>query len=51
MNVVRLFSVGDTTDAKDNLQNFNLIETKVNSARHSHHVYDHAVHRQVYKLT
>ena len=32
------------------LQNFNLLEAKVNSARHSYRVYNHAVHKQVYKL-
>ena len=51
MNVVRLFSCGATTDAKDYVRNFNLLEAKVNPARHSYHVYNHAVHKQVYKLT
>ena len=35
MNIVCLFSLGATTDAEDYLQNFNLIEAKVNPARHS----------------
>ena len=30
MNVVRLFSLGATTDTKDYLRNFNLLEAKVN---------------------
>ena len=51
MNVVRLFSLGATTDAEDYLQNFNLLEAKVNPSRHSHRVYNHAEHKQVYKLT
>ena len=51
MNVVRLFSLGATTDAKDYLRNFNLLEAKANPARRSYHVYNHAVHKQVYKLT
>ena len=51
MNVVRLFSLGATTDAKDYLRNFNLLEAKVNPARYSYRVYNHAVHKQVYKLT
>ena len=51
MNVVRLFSLGATTDAKDYRQNFNLFEAKVNPARHSYCVYNHAVHKQVHKLT
>ena len=29
------FSLGYTTDAEDYLQNFNLLEAKVNPARHS----------------
>ena len=51
MNVVRLFSLGATTDAKDCLRNFNLLEAKVNPARYSYRVYNDAVHKQVYKLT
>ena len=51
MNVVRLFSLGATTYAKDYLQNFNLPEAKVNLARHSYRVFNYAVHKQVYKLT
>ena len=51
MNVVRLFSLGATTDAKDYLQNFDLVEAKVNPTRYSYYVYNHAVHKQVYKLT
>ena len=51
MNVVRLFSLGATTDAEDYLQNFNLLEAKVNLARHSYRVYNHAVHKQVYRMT
>ena len=51
MNVVRLFSLGAATDAKDYRQNFNLFEAKVNPARHSYRVYNHAVHKQVYKVT
>ena len=51
MNVVRLFSLGATTDAKDYLRNFNLLEAKVNPARHSYGVYNHAVYKQVSKLT
>ena len=47
---VRLFSLGATTDAKDYLRNFNLLEAKVNPARHSYRVYNHAVHEQVCKL-
>ena len=43
MNIVRLFSLGVTTDAKDYLQDFNFLEAKVNPARHSYHVYNHAV--------
>ena len=35
MNAVRLFSFGATTDAKDYLINFNLLEAKVNPARYS----------------
>ena len=35
MNVVRLFSLGATTAAKDYLQNFKLLEAKINPARHS----------------
>ena len=35
MNVVRRFSLGATTDAKDYLQNFKLLEAKINPARHS----------------
>ena len=35
MNVVRLFSLGATTDAKDYLRNFNLPEAKGNPATHS----------------
>ena len=50
-NAVHLFSLGATTDAKDYLQNFNLLGAKVNPARHSYLVYNHAVHKQVYKLT
>ena len=50
MNVVRLY-LGATTDAKDYLQNFNLLEAKVKPARHSYRVYNHAVHKRVYKLT
>ena len=45
------FSLGATTDAEDYLQNFNLLEAKVNPARHSYRVYNHAIHKQVYKLT
>ena len=51
MNVVRLFSLGFTTEAKDYLRNFNLPEAKVNPARHSYGVYNHAVHKQVYNMT
>ena len=51
MNVVRLFSLGATTDAKDYLRNFNLLEAKVNPTRHSYRVHNHAVNKQVYKLT
>ena len=51
MNVVRHFSLGATTDAKDYRQNFNLLEAKENPARHSYRIYNHAVHKQVYKLT
>ena len=51
MNVVHLFSLGATADAKGYLRNFNLLEAKVNPARHSYHVHNHAVHKQVYKLT
>ena len=51
MNVVRIFSFGATTDVKDYLQNFNLLEAKINPARYSYRVYNHAVHKQVYKLT
>ena len=50
MNVVRLFSLGATTDAKDYLRNFNLLEARVISTRHSYCVYNHAVHEQVHKL-
>ena len=45
------FSLGATTDAEDYLQNFNLLEAKVNPARHSYRVYNHAVHKQVYRMT
>ena len=51
MNVVRLFSLRATTDAKDYLQNFNLLKAKANPAGHSYRVYNHAVHKQVYNLT
>ena len=51
MNVVRHFSLGATTDTKDYRQNFNLLEAKENPARHSYRIYNHAVHKQVYKLT
>ena len=51
MNVVSLFSLGATTDAKDYLPNFNLLEAKVNPARYSYRVYNHTVQKQVYKLT
>ena len=51
MNVVRLFSLGATNDAKDCLRNFKLLEVKVSPARYSYRVYNHAVHKQVYKLT
>ena len=51
MNVARLFYLGATTDAKDYLRNFTLLEAKVNPARYSYHVYNHAVHKQVFKLT
>ena len=51
MIVVRLFSLRATTDAKYYLQNFNLLEAKGNSGRYSYRVYNHAVHKQVYKLT
>ena len=51
MNVAGLFSLGATTDAKDYLQNFNLLEAKVIPPRHSYRVYNHAVHKQVSKLT
>ena len=51
MNVVRLFSLGATADAKDSLRNFNLLEAKVNPMRHSYGVYNHAVYKQVSKLT
>ena len=44
------FSLGATTDAEDYLQNFNLLEAKVNPARHSYHVYNQAVHKQVYRM-
>ena len=50
MNVVRLFSLRATTDAKDYLQNFNLLKAKANHAGHSYRVYNHAVHKQVYNL-
>ena len=40
-----------TTDAKDYLGNFNLLEVKVNPARQSYRVYNHALHKQVSKLT
>ena len=51
MNVVCLFALGATTDAKDYLRNLNLLEAKANPARHFYRVYNHAVHRQVYELT
>ena len=51
MNVVHIFSFAATTDAKDCLQNFNLLETKVNPSRYSYDVNSHAVQKQVYKLT
>ena len=51
MNVVLLFSLGATTDAKGYLRNFNFLEAKVNPARYSYRAYNHAVHKQVYKLT
>ena len=51
MNAVRLFSYRATTDTKDYLQNFNLLEAKVSPPRHSYRVNSHAVHKQVYKLT
>ena len=51
MNVVRLFSLRATTDAGDYLPNFNLLEAKGNLARHCYRVNNHAVHKQVYKLT
>ena len=51
MNVARHFFLGATTDAEDYLQNFKLLEAKVNPARHFYHVHNHAVHKQVYKLT
>ena len=51
MNVVRLFSLGATTDTKDYLRNFNLLEAKVSPPRHSYRVNSHAVHKQVYKRT
>ena len=51
MNVRRIFSLGATTDAKDCLQNFNLLEANVNPARYSYRVNNHAVHKQIYKLT
>ena len=51
MNAVRLFSYRATTDTKDYLQNFNLLEAKVSPPRHSYPVNSHAVHKQVYKLT
>ena len=51
MNVVCHFFLGATTDAKDYLQNFNLLEANVNLAIHSYRIYNHAVHKQVYKLT
>ena len=51
MNVFRLFSLGATTDVEDYLQNFNLLEAKVNPTRHSYCVYNHAVHKQVYRMT
>ena len=47
MNAVRLFSFGATTDAKDYLRHFNLLEAKVNPTRYSYRVYNHAVHKQV----
>ena len=40
MNVVRLFSLGATADAKDYLRNFNLLEAKVNPVRHSYCAYN-----------
>ena len=45
------FSLGATTDAEDYMQIFNLQEAKVNPARHSYRVYNHALHKQVYTLT
>ena len=51
MNVRRIFSLGATTDAKDCLQNFNLLEANVNPATYSYRVNNHAVHKQIYKLT
>ena len=45
------FSLGATTDAEDYMQIFKLQEAKVNPARHSYCVYNHTVHKQVYKLT
>ena len=51
VNVVRPFSLGATADAKDYLRNFKLLEAKVNPAKYSYRVYNHAVHKQVYKLT
>ena len=51
MNVVRLFSLGATNDAEYCLRNFILLKAKVNPARYSYRVYNHAVDKQVYKLT
>ena len=51
VNFARPFSLGATTDAKDYQRNFNLLEAKVNPARYSYRVYNHSVHKQVYKLT
>ena len=50
MNVVRLFSLRATTDAKDYLQNFNLLKAKANPAEHSYRVYNHAVHKQIFSI-
>ena len=40
-----VFSLGATTDAKDYLRNFNLLEAKRNPATHSYREYNHAVHK------
>ena len=51
MNDVSLFYFNATADAKDYLQNFNLLEANENLARYSHRVHNHAAHKQAYNLT